>query len=225
MPNLDRQPSIPCLCRGKMTVSLLLLLSVLSGVVGALADAGDATWTELDRRVGVGEQCLVCAQPIQGDEIVQIRYKGRTFHVAAGMLETFDQAPETYFEKLEAHSGLFDEDTRRGGQIDRGWALFGLWVVLALVSAALCGYLAIGRGLAPLPWFFAGLAGSVAALVVIFFVPRGSAAVPVGLAKLQLTPQPRPCPHCRATNHPTAAACSRCGGALAAAGRSELAEI
>ena len=48
-----------------------------------------------------------------------------------------------------------------------GWLYLGIYVLVGLVCAAACGYLAVNRGLQPIPWFFAGLVGNVAAIFVL----------------------------------------------------------
>ncbi len=185
---------------------------------------------ELDRRPGEGEQCIVCGLAIEGLEIVEVRYKGRSFLVAAKMLEDFEGDPDVYFQKLQARSALFDERGMEGRRTSSGWLYFGAYFAVGLIFAALCGYLAVSRSLAPIPWFFAGLAGNVAALAVLLVTPRGDASalpagVPAGLAKVPVTHAPVPCPSCGATNHPVASACGGCGTALAPALESETARV
>ena len=211
----------------------LLAAIVLATLLPAFLVAGDqdrgaetAPPVELEQRPGEGEQCIVCRQPIHDLEIVEVRYKGRTFHVAAKMLDEFTADPDLYFQKLQARSALFDERAMEGRQVSTGWLLFGGYVLAGLVFAALCGYLAVSRGLAPLPWFFAGLFGNVAAAAVLLITPRGDAAdVPAGLAKVPVTHFPLPCPRCGAPNHPSAAACSGCGAGLAPAVEAETARV
>ncbi len=201
-----------------------ILLAALLVAPVAVADQGAEREVdppvELERRPGEGEQCIVCGRAIEGLEIVVVRYKGRTFFVAAKMLEEFEGAPDAYFQKLQARSALFDERAMEGRRTSNGWLYLGGYVLVGLVFAALCGYLAVSRSLQPLPWFFAGLAGNVAALAVLLVTPRGDpaalpAGVPAGLAKVPVTRAPVRCPSCGAANHPAAAACSGCGAAFA----------
>ncbi len=185
---------------------------------------------ELDRRPGEGEQCIVCGVATYGLEIVEIRYKGRSFHVAAKMLDEFEGDPDAYFQKLQARSALFDERSMDGRRRSGGWLYFGVYVLVGLIFAALCGYLAVSRSLAPLPWFVAGLAGNVAALAVLLVTPRGDpatlpAGVPAGLAKVPVTRAPEACASCGAANHPAARACGGCGVALAPAFEAETARV
>lgn len=184
----------------------------------------------LERRPGEGERCIVCKQQVHGADVLEIRYKGRRFFVKAAMLEDFDADPPRYFQDLQARSGLFDERAVGGGRVSVGWLALGGYVVVGLVFAALCGYLAIGRGLAPLPWFFAGLAGNVAALFVLLVTPRGDlealpAGVPAGLAKVPVTRRPVPCPGCGTANHPAATECGGCRRPLTPSVVAETARI
>jgi len=191
-----------------------------AAAAGEVPAAGPEEWTTLDRRPGEGEQCLVCGRRVHGDEVVEVRYKGRTFFVSAAMFGLFEEDPEQYFCTLQARAGLFDEAGVAARPMASGWLVFGLYVLVGLIFAAGCGYLAVARAHRPLPWFFAGLLGNVAALVVLLATPRGDAAamspfgVPPGLAKVPTTRSPQPCPRCGGTNHPAATACSGCAAPL-----------
>lgn len=178
-----------------------------------------APWTVLEVRAATGEQCLVCRQVIHDGEIVAVRYKGRTFHVAESMLAHFESDPESYFQSLEAHSALFDESAAEGPPMRTGWLWFGLYVLGGLVSAALCGYLALGRGLPALPWFAAGLLVNVLAVAALLTSRRRDtsalpAGVPPGLSKIPTTRSPVRCASCGGANHPSARRCGACGGDL-----------
>lgn len=185
-------------------------------------------WDVLGERPGEGEVCIVCNQPVFHADVVELRCSGRTFYVAADMLDQFEADPERYFSSLQARSGLFDERAvgEGAGGVRGPWLAVGVYVVAGLVFAALCGYLAIARGHAPLPWFFAGLVGNVAAFGVLLATPRGSGdAAPPGLAKVALTRHPVTCSGCGASNHPAAGACSACGTKLQPAFTPETAKV
>ena len=211
---------------------ILLGMALVSPVTVAAQGTGRGSGppVEIDRKPGEGEQCIVCEQAIEGLEVVEVRYKGRSFYVAAKMLEAFENDPDAYFEKLQARSALFDERAMEGRRTQKGWLYFGGYVLVGLIFAAICGYLAISRSLAPLPWFFAGLAGNVAALAVLLATPRGDAAalpagMPAGLAKVPTTRASVACAGCGAFNHPAASACSGCGSALTPAIEPETARV
>ncbi|MEM7052844.1 MAG: hypothetical protein AAF604_24495 [Acidobacteriota bacterium] len=191
------------------------------GLIVAFAFAGlaqsppaNTDWEVIDERSGAGEQCLVCGQPIHGDEILELRYQGRTFYVAAKMLEELEASPRLYLSRIEAHSALFDEASPAHARPSRVWMWGGLYLFVGLLCAALCGVLAVSRGLAPIPWFFAGLLGNVAALAVLSVTPRRTAPDLEGWTKAPLTRAPRSCPACSADNHPAAQTCLSCGVAL-----------
>ncbi len=202
-----------------------LLRNVLAilAVVGALGSGGVGPppvppgWVILDERPGDGEQCLVCGKRVFGENVFEIRYQGRTFHVGAPFLADFEGDPDQYFAKIQARSALFDEAAMQTRPMAFGWLLFDLYVLAGLICAAVCAYVAVARTLRPIPWFFAGLVGNVIALAAVLAVPRGEAglfAVPRGLRKVPTTRAPVPCPACGATNHPAAGRCSACGNEL-----------
>ncbi len=206
--------------------SLVLVGFVALGVVAAgaqpvaAAQPPQTEWEVLDQRPGVGEQCLVCGERIYGEDVVEIRYQGRTFHVGRPFLGDFQEDPARYFAKLQARSALFDEESLAGPRpMALGWFWMGVYVLAGLVSSAMCGYVAVCKARTPLPWFFAGLVGNVAGIAVVMFVPRGDesalpAGIPRGLCKVPTTHNPKACPSCRATNHPCAETCGNCGGSL-----------
>jgi hypothetical protein len=163
--------------------------------------------TILDQRPADGEVCIVCKQQVYGKDIVEIRCKGRSFHVASGMMGVFEADPRRYFVNLEARSGLFDERAI-GGFFGLGWLLAGVYVFVGLLFAAICGYLALARGHLPLPWFFAGLVGNVAGLAVLLATPRRQ---PLPLSATRV---PALCPRCGEPNHPAAPACGGCSATL-----------
>ena len=212
---------------GILPCALLALVALLAPPAARSQEAAGSTpapgdtaerWTVIEERPADGEQCLVCRQRIHAGDIVEVRYKGRTFHVAAKMLEDFRADPERYFDVLEAHSALFDEGAMETPRMRTGWLFFGLWVLVGLVCGAACSYVALDRGRPALGWFFGGLLANLAALVALLVkAPRPgelSERPPPGLRKIPLTAAPSACPRCGALNHPSASACSSCGSEL-----------
>ena len=207
--------------------ALLLLVSLLLPLA-AQAQSTDSpsppldSWEILDQRPADGEQCLVCRIRIHDGDIVEIRYKGRTFFVAASMLEDFEANPERHFEVLQPRGGLFDEaamQTPATGvpTMKTGWLIFGLYVLTGLIFGAACSYAALNRGRPALGWFVAGLLVNVLALAVVLTKSRLPGALhdpPAGLTKIPATHTPRVCPGCGDTNHPSAPACSSCNHQL-----------
>ncbi len=198
-----------------MLWGLTLIPAVGAQEARAVSEAPDE-FEEIERRPGEGERCIVCRTRANGDEVVEIRYKGRTFHVKSMMFEEFAQSPDVFFRDLQARGALFDERAMEKQRYSTLWLWFGVYVLLGLVCAAVCGALAVGRGLAPIPWFFAGLAGNVAALFVLFVTGKRSPDAPTSsrLTKIPTTHAPVACGQCSAANHPSATACSGCGETL-----------
>ena len=188
-------------------------------------------WEVLEQRPGQGEQCLVCRKRVYDQDVVEIRYQGRTFHVGLPFLGDFENDPEHYFARLQARSALFDENALVGGRsMAFGWLWLGVYVLGGLVCSALCGYIAVCKALPPLPWFFAGLAGNLAGLGLIMVVPRGDVAalpagIPPGFRKVPTTRAPVTCPSCGITNHPCARRCPGCGHALTPTVESEARRV
>ncbi len=186
-------------------------------------------WAVLDQFSGQGEQCLVCDKQVFGKDVVEIRYRGRVFHVVAGeMFEIFGQDPERYFRKLQARSALFDESavapTQK--QMSVAWLGIGLYVLLGLIIGAACSYLAVAKGLPPAPWFFAGLVGNGAVLAALLNAKSrhdnaAPAGIPPGLKKVPTTHTPVICYACGTENHPSAVLCG-CGVKLEPTARSEV---
>jgi len=192
------------------------------------AETEPSGWVILDQREGQGEQCLVCGQRMFGPDVVEVRYKGRIFHVAAGeMLGLFEQDPDRYFHKLQARAVLFDESSIDSGQMSFAWLGFGLYVLGGLIAGAACAYVAVAKGLRPAVWFFVGLLGNGLALAGVCCAKSrqdGTApgGIPPGLAKVPTTRTPRRCEACGSENHPSAALCSGCGGKLVPMVESEV---
>ncbi len=220
--------------RPPLAFVFLALILVGSGTPGAQAspppqDSSELRFEELEKRPGRGEQCLVSGAPVNEGDVVEIRCNGRIFHVNALAIEDFRADPESFFRQLEARSALFDErSVENAGSPFWMWA--GLYVLAGLVGAAICGYVAVAKALSPLPWFFAGLAGNVAAVAVVLAAPRGDASnlpagIPGGLSKVPLTRIPSQCAACGAPNHPAADSCSACGIQLKASIESEARRV
>lgn len=190
-------------------------------VAQAGSDRSDATGevTNLGTVRGEGQVCLVCGEPVFGEEMVEARYKGRTFYVAVPMFDWFVENPERYFGVLEARGALFDEGGVGQGGVSLVWLVVGVYIVLGLLAGGVCAYVAVSKGLPAWPWFFAGLVGNVVGVGVVLGVSRrpgvgAPQGVPGGLRKVPTTRQPQPCAACGAMNHPAAGACAGCGAEL-----------
>lgn len=206
-------------------ITILCLSSVRAQVANqppasSRAPTTTADWTVLDQRQGRGEQCLVCGHPIIDKDVVEVRYKGRRFFVAAGdMLRFFSADPDRYFAKMQANSALFDERTIASKPMSLGWLGLGLYVLFGLITGAACGYIAVTKGMPPVPWLLAALVGNAVVLAIILNAPSRKAThapegVPSGLCKVPSTHWPIACRQCGNQNHPSATACTGCGAQL-----------
>jgi hypothetical protein len=185
-------------------------------------------WRVVGVKPGEGEQCIVCDLPIQGANAVQILHRGRVVHVNEMMMPKWRQDAGRYFRKVQARAALFDEESLALRGLELGWLLFGVYVLVGLVAGGGCAYIAVARGLAPIPWFFAGLVGNVAALAVLCTRPAADTSalpqgVPHGLVKVPTTHAPITCPACGRPNHPSTALCSGCGAVLSPSVEAEAA--
>lgn len=178
-----------------------------------------------------GLRCLACERELTDADPV-IVHRGRTVGLCSEPCAgAFAANPDPYFAKLSPRGAFLDEDERPSGPVGRPWFWFGVYVVAGLISAAVCAYVAVNRAQPPLGWFFAGLFGNVAALIVVLLVvPRGDlallpAGVPHGLGKVATTRRPIACSACGRDNHPSATSCSRCGSAVVATVTSEVARV
>ncbi|HEV1994620.1 MAG TPA: hypothetical protein VGR03_09835 [Candidatus Acidoferrum sp.] len=124
-------------------------------------------------------------------------------------------------------TGAFLQAAARQTGLSPFWFLFGCYVLLGLVCAALCAHRALHKGLPAWVWFLAGLFFNVAAFLAVL-LRRGRASVspggvPPGLHKISSTHAPVACAKCGDWNHPSARRCVACGASLSPALESEVA--
>ena len=174
-----------------------------------------------------GEACLVCRQPVgAGDAALIHRGRRVTLHSDACMA-AWNAGAESIFGSMQPRGALFQEPSTRPSPLASGWFMLGIYILAGLVTGAACGYMAVARGLSPLPWFFAGLAINVIALGLLLTRGRADtsklpAGIPSGLAKVPTTRAPAPCLTCGAGNHPSASRCTACGATLLPSAESDL---
>ncbi|MEE8458314.1 MAG: hypothetical protein V3S08_00490 [Phycisphaerales bacterium] len=197
-------------------VSFVFAAALPAADVQPMEEPGVSGWVVLDERPGDGEQCLVCRKRVYDEDVVEIRFKGRTFFVGKPFMGDFEADPARYFARIQARSALFDENAFATDRpMAYGWLWLGGYVLAGMLCSASCAYIAVCKGLTPLRWFFSGLFGNVAGLGLVMFVPRGDAArlpagIPAGFAKVPTTRAPVACPSCGTANHPSATRCADC---------------
>jgi hypothetical protein len=167
-----------------------------------------------------GEVCTVSGKVLGSDGVALI-VKGRRVPLDTSMVQEFLHNKEHYFATMQPRGALFAEsvDAPSGtalGGVSLTWFLLGLYVLFGLLFGGLSSYAAVGKGLSPLTHFFTGF--FFIFLGYIYVLSRSSDAregeIPPGLAKVPLTSEPLPCPHCGNTNHPLAKRCAACGNQL-----------
>lgn len=193
---------------------LVAVFTVLGISAGTMAQAAEGS-----RAPRPGEICLACDQPVQGTDLLLIHRGRRVPLHREPCFDAWSRNPDAMFAALQPRGALFQEPEESISPLRDAWFTFGVYVLLGLVFGAACAYAAVGRGHAPLRWFFAGLAVNVVALVVLLARPRADlsklpAGVPPGLRKVPTTRTAVPCPKCGSLNHPAARRCAACGAAL-----------
>lgn len=162
-----------------------------------------------------GDHCLVSGHPL-GPNDVCLLINGRRVPLKKEAVDIFLKNPEKYFSKLQPKSALFTEEMGESKSLSLGWFIFGIYVLVGLIFAALTSHTSVAKGLSPIPWFFAGLFLNVFGYLAILTKKPGEIAtnVPSGLRKVPLTDDPSACSSCGHENHPSAKNCSNCGIAL-----------
>ncbi len=197
---------------------LLRLLAPL--LLASLAFAGSGRAQGTASAASAAERCIACGGATAGRHIV---YRGRTVGVCSPACEAhWDLEREELFAGQQARGALFDEAATKASDersLLSGWFWFGSYVVVGLLCGAWAAYLALSKGLTPLPWLLAGLAFNVVAVARVAMLPRGDLSqvpggMPGGLGKIPLTHAPVACAACGGVNHPNARACVGCGARL-----------
>lgn len=182
------------------------------GVLLALAPVAVSQTTLEPRR---GEVCFLCNERIEATDFAyQVDGQRMPVHRVA-CDGAYRAEPQRWLVRLKARGAFLSAIPDRRA-LSPAWFLAGVYLLAGLVFAGVCAHRALHTGHRPTPWFFAGLTLNAPAYLYLLTRPRGtlSAAAPPGLRKMAATSEPQPCPHCGATNHPSATLCLGCGARL-----------
>jgi hypothetical protein len=174
-------------------------------------------------------KCVGCNDPMHLDSAgYALLYRGRKIPIHSfceGAVRSNPAIYQTYFASLQPKGALFQEHDDDQSGVKAGWFIFGLIVLVALLTGGLSGYAAVSKGLQPIPNFFIGLT----IVGFLYVLTRPSAVkpgeVPEGLVKVPTTLAPIPCEKCGYTNHPSATKCAGCGTKLKPLMQSEVARV
>lgn len=164
-----------------------------------------------------GDVCRVCNQPLhKGDAVYVVRGQRIGIH-----LEELASDLRMQLTRIAAQlepRGAFIGTGPDQRALSSAWFLFGVYVLLGLVFAAICAHRALHTGHSPSAWFGIGLVLNAVGYLLLLIRPkrevRAPAGVPAGLRKISATHAPQPCPMCGTLNHPAATACLGCGARL-----------
>lgn len=164
-----------------------------------------------------GEICRVCNRPVgEHDVAYQVRGQRIAIHRRELSADLAAQLHQLWTNLRPRGSFLGMREDGRG--LTWAWFFVGVYILAGLAFGALCAHRAVHSGHRPLVWFGIGLLFNVAGLLAHSLQHKravaGPCGVPGGLRKVASTYEPRPCPHCGATNHPAATECAECGGQL-----------
>jgi hypothetical protein len=165
-----------------------------------------------------GEDCVTCGKPIKKDGVTYM-VEGQRVPVHKGpCLGALAAKPVEWLRELKPHGAFLDATAAKVG-LSTGWMIFGSYILLGLIFSALAAHRSFSVGRDPLVWLAVGFVTNVIGYAVLLVLPRQEvhalAGVPSGLGKVAATYSPEVCPSCGAENHPSARACSGCGGTLA----------
>lgn len=162
-----------------------------------------------------GDKCIVCGISLDVQNGIAILYKGRRVPLDKHELKNFLDNADKYFFKLRPSGALFSENYTFLRILSAEWFGVGIWIFLALFSAAICSTIALKKGFHFRNWFFYGLIGNMIAVMIILIYPsKKEVNRPSHITKLRVTMEPVECSTCGKLNHPTAKECTNCRTAL-----------
>jgi len=206
----------------KLMMIILILLCQNSFANQSKFDTTDVTFIDIE----ADDICIVCDMPINSKKGIGFLFKGRKVTLDSKHLIDFINNPDKYFHKLQANVALYDEGRFDKYQISYVWFLVGLWILFALISAAICSNLALKKSKNFNKWFYVGLISNLFGLIYLLFLSKDQfSELPKKLGKLSQTEAPVKCNGCNQYNHPKAIECMNCGIVLYPDGESEINRI
>ena len=202
-------------------ILFILLIPVMIFASQSSIDTSDIKYIDIK----AGDMCIVCDMEIDANSGIGFLFEGRRVTIDVKHFSDFINNPEKYFYKLQAKVALYDEGslTFKTGY---GWFIVGLWILLALVSAALSANIAMKRCLNPIKWFYTGLIFSLFGLIYLILNAKNiSIKLPEKFGKIAITDAPVMCQNCNTFNHPCADKCNNCGSKLQSTSESEVKKI
>lgn len=175
-----------------------------------------------------GALCIVCANAVHAQDRMYLIHGQRVaVHRPGSPCDAvFREDAGKFLAALQPRGAFLGGEPAQN--VSLGWFFAGIYVLIGLVFAGLCGQLALERGHPQMAWFLGGLFFNVIAYATLRMkAPRpvtAPAGVPAGLGKIAATYDPVDCA-CGAENHPAAQQCSTCGRALQPQVISEVARL
>jgi hypothetical protein len=165
--------------------------------------------------IKAGDLCIVCDMPINAETGIAFLFNGRRVTIDVMHFTDFIKNPEKYFYKLQPNAALYNDEILDIIKMNYRWLIFGLWILMALVSSAFAVNISMKKGLNIKKWFYVALITNIFGLIYLILKAKTESMIlPEKLGKITLTNPPAICPNCAVYNHPSANKCNSCGMSL-----------
>lgn len=151
-------------------------------------------------------------------------YRGTDYAACAGTCdEAFARAEssgtlDAVVQKIEPRGALFQGDSKflnpiyqQANPMSERWMYAGLWILLAVVSAGLSGFIALTTRRNVAKAFVIGFVLPVIGPLLTLALPKGAGGFALRGTKIPTTHDEVTCPSCGHGLHPSAKTCSGCG--------------